>query len=130
MVIHSYSQTVTYLRCFAAHGACLTLTRSLNTKPKAQTEWKPTMEPGQPMDLISLMRHVPALLSACTRDHVTRIRALRQVNREARIVALLGLKSYRLTLQGYPGDTNVRAAEVLQAAVLNDLHVSLQVSGE
>lgn len=80
------------------------------------------------MDLVALWEHVPLLLAECTCDDIPVVRNLRLVNKDASRVALLGLRSYTLTLSG--PDCSIIGAGVLQKTRLQNLSVRLVISGE
>lgn len=81
---------------------------------------------------VEALQEVPPLLSACLRDDETpSLRKLRLVSKDASRVALLGLSSYTLTLNGAAGDTNVSGgARLLKPTRLKHLSVHLCLKGE
>lgn len=80
------------------------------------------------MDLITLWEHAPPLLAACISDDTPGFRNLRLVSKEASRVALLGLRFYKLTLNGVAGDTDIRGASLLRRTRLEELELFLNSS--
>lgn len=80
--------------------------------------------------LVDLWQQVPPLLSACLCDDLPALRVLRLVDKESSRSAMLGLKSYTITLVGTDGDTTSGVANLLQQARLHSLGVSMRLSGE
>lgn len=87
------------------------------------------MEPEVYMDLVGHMAQVPPLLEACVSKDIAALRSVRLVNKEASHVALLGLRTYTLTLKGDVQDTNVIGTSLLQRTTLEVLQVHLRLSG-
>lgn len=88
------------------------------------------MDLGKAIDLALLLEHVPPLLEACICNEAASLRKLRLVNKEWSRVALLGLRSYTVTLKGGPADTNINGASLLQQTKLQSLEVHLLLSGK
>lgn len=79
--------------------------------------------------LVGLLQQVPPLLEACVSDDRLTLTRLRLVNEECSRSALLGLKSFTITLDGSGRDADARVARLLQHARLRDLHVYVRLSG-
>ncbi|MEW5299657.1 MAG: hypothetical protein WDW36_002650 [Sanguina aurantia] len=78
--------------------------------------------------LVGLLQQVPPLLEACVSDDRLTLTRLRLVNEECSRSALLGLKSFTITLDGSGRDADARVARLLQHARLRDLHVYVRLS--
>lgn len=87
------------------------------------------MEPAQKFDFAALLEQAPALIEACIADNIPALRNLRLVSKEASRVALLGLRSYTLSLRGQITDSNIDGAPLLQQTRLSHLNVQVYVVG-
>lgn len=63
-------------------------------------------------------------------DYANSLKELRLVSKEVSQVAMLGFKTFTLTLRGADGDTDVDRASLLQKAKLRHLAVHLRISGK
>lgn len=107
----------------------MALILNLSVNPSQALADMPDMNPSTGIDLVSVLSRCSYLLRACLGDDLAAVRCLRLVNREARRVALLGLRNYTLTLKGEGGDTNVSGATLLQQTKLTQLTVYLRLTG-
>lgn len=88
------------------------------------------MKPKRSSRLAKVWGQVPPLLAACLCGEVSTLSTLRLVNKEASRVALLGLRSYTLTLMGSAAnDTNVGGARLLRHTRLQMLRIHMRLSG-
>lgn len=83
-------------------------------------------------NLVSLCERFLPLLEECVAEDLPTLRALRLVDKRASRVALLGLRSFTLTLQGTSKDTNVSGSCLLQHTRLQqlDAHFRLLSGGQ
>lgn len=90
---------------------------------------------------MTLLQRIPPLLHACIDSNAdldlgndnSHLRALRLLNKECSGVAMLGLKSYIVTLGGavgYAQETNISGVRLLRLARLGSLRLNLTLSGE
>lgn len=63
-------------------------------------------------------------------DYANALKGLRLVSKEVSQMAMLGVKTFTLTLRGADGDTDIDRASFLQKTKLHSLSVRLGVSGE
>lgn len=81
------------------------------------------------LGVCALLQRVPPLLEACVCDKISVLRTLRLVSKESSHVALLGLRTYTLTLMGSTQDINMNGAVLLRTTRLDTLRVRLVLSG-